>query len=34
MSKVADLYVDIRFRQGLPMAEWVKNLPAMQETGV
>ena len=32
MSKVADLYVDIRFRQALPMAEWVKNLPAMQET--
>ena len=32
MSKAADLYVDIRFHQAVPMAEWVNNLPAMQET--
>ena len=32
MSKAADLYVDIRFHQALPMPEWVNNLPAMQET--
>ena len=32
MSKVADLYVDIRLHQALLMAEWVNNLPAVQET--